>query len=287
MIKRWLITGDTHGQVKNRLHYIVQNTDNINPEETAVIILGDAGLNFYLNKTDRNNKKESSEFGMRIYCVRGNHEERPQNIPSMQLVYDPEVEGHVWIETEFPLIRYFVDGGEYIVNDKSILTIGGAYSIDKYYRLAQAGYRGFSGWFKDEQLSESERDGILSKIIGKHYDFVLTHTAPINLEPTDLFLNGIDQSLVDKSMERWLKEVMLSIDWNHWCFGHYHADRIEAPHVEQFFKNVQDMDDIVERWNRYDDTGELDWQLITSPGFSISGVKDGTVWRVSDGRQRS
>ena len=43
MIKNWLVTGDTHGQVLERLSHI-----GYPPDETALIILGDMGLNFYL-----------------------------------------------------------------------------------------------------------------------------------------------------------------------------------------------------------------------------------------------
>lgn len=268
MIKRWIITGDTHGQVARRMYQITRNMADVIPEETAVIILGDAGLNYYLNEADRTDKLLSSEFGMRVYCVRGNHEARPQNVQGMRLVYDADVGGKVYAEEDFPLIRYFVDGGEYTIAGRSVLVIGGAYSVDKYYRLARAAGRRFSGWFEDEQLNEAERAEILQKVRGKQYDFVLTHTAPIIWEPTDLFLRGIDQSIVDKSMERWLKEVAESVQWGVWCFGHYHDDRIEAPHVEQFFNGLEDLDNIVERWNRYDETGELDWWLPKSPRFS-------------------
>lgn len=267
MIKRWIITGDTHGQVERRLYQITHNMDNIVPEETAVIILGDAGLNYYLNKTDRKNKQSVIAYRMRVYCVRGNHEARPQNVEGMILVDDADVGGKVYMEEAYPQIRYFIDGGEYTINSKSVLVIGGAYSVDKYYRLARAAGRSFSGWFEDEQLSAEERAEISAKVVGKHYDFVFTHTASITWEPTDLFLNGIDQSSVDKSMEYWLKEVALSIRWGHWLFGHYHADRIETAHVEQFFNEYEDMDDIIKRWSRYDETGELDWWLPKSPRF--------------------
>lgn len=264
MIKRWIITGDTHGQVVSRLGNITQNMDNIVPEETAVIILGDAGLNYYLNKTDRKNKQYSSNYGLRIYCVRGNHEARPQNIEGMILVDDADVGGKVYMEGKFPLIRYFVDGGEYTIDGKSMLVIGGAYSVDKYYRLARAN-GGFSGWFEDEQLSAEERAEILARVKNKRYDLVLTHTAPITWEPTDLFLRGVDQSTVEKDMEYWLKEVALSVCWGHWLFGHYHADRVEAPHVEQFFQEYEDLETIIDRWKRYDETGELEWWLPKSP----------------------
>ena len=52
MIKNWLITGDTHGRVESRLASIKENMPEYNPEETAVIILGDVGFQYYKNKKD-------------------------------------------------------------------------------------------------------------------------------------------------------------------------------------------------------------------------------------------
>lgn len=265
MIERWIITGDTHGQVEPRLQRILKCTDEIVPEKTAVIILGDAGINYYLNKTDRKNKQLISETGLRVYCVRGNHEARPQNITDMKLVYDTDVNGVIYMEEKFPQIRYFVDGGEYNINGKSVLVIGGAYSVDKYYRLARAAGKGFSGWFADEQLNENEMSQISKNVAGKHFDFVFTHTAPIDWEPTDLFLSGINQSTVDKTMENWLSCLKDTFSWDIWCFGHYHDDRIEAPHVQQFYQMYEDMDDVIARWCQYDKSGELDWWMKKSP----------------------
>lgn len=39
MIKNWLVTGDTHGRVMERLSQI--DSDKYIPDETAIIILGD------------------------------------------------------------------------------------------------------------------------------------------------------------------------------------------------------------------------------------------------------
>ena len=87
-IKNWLITGDVHGKGAERLYHI---PDALNPEETAIIILGDAGLNFWLNATDVKAKREANKYGYKIYCERGNHEERPENIESMETVFDENV----------------------------------------------------------------------------------------------------------------------------------------------------------------------------------------------------
>lgn len=78
MIKNYLVTGDTHGRIIERLMNI--DAAKYIPEETALIILGDAGINFYLNETDLKNKKIINNQGFTLYCVRGNHEERPENL---------------------------------------------------------------------------------------------------------------------------------------------------------------------------------------------------------------
>ena len=54
------------------------------------------------------------------------------------------------------------------------------------------------------------------------------------------------------------------VEWKLWLFGHYHADRIEWPHVEQFYMEMEPLMDIVYRWKVYDETKELDWWLPLS-----------------------
>lgn len=256
MIKHFLVTGDTHGapRVFSRVQEIFSNTDFL-PNDTAIIILGDAGFNFYCNKGEKIWKnKIKNHYPVHIYCVRGNHEERPENL-NYPLTYDENVCGRVYVDPENELIRYFMDGGEYNIAGHSVLVIGGAYSVDKYYRLNRVGLTeelnnsGLSGWFNDEQLSSDERKNIDAAISGKHYDFVFTHTCPISWEPRDLFLGFIDQSQVDKTMELWLDEVKDHVSWNIWCFGHYHADRIEKPFVEQFYYTYAPIDYLWSYWN--------------------------------------
>ena len=224
-----------------------------NPKEIGIIILGDAGLNFYLNKTDIKHKKELDKYGFQIYCVRGNHEERPENL-EYELVYDENVNGEVYIDPINPNIKYFKDGGEYDIEGHKTLVIGGAYSVDKEYRLLRAGLTEEtndpkkSGWFSDETLSNQEKYKIQVNILNKEYDLILTHTCPYEFEPTDLFLNFINQEEVDKSMEYFLDWVKDNIKWKVWLFGHYHADRIERPGVQQFYQSYDFLTDIFERW---------------------------------------
>lgn len=166
-------------------------------------------------------------------------------------------------------IRYFMDGGEYNINGHSVLTIGGAYSVDKYWRLqrAAAADQSFSGWFKDEQLTSDEMEAIGNKVANKDYDFIFTHTCPFSWKPTDLFLGCVDQSTVETGMELWMDELRKHIGFGVWCFGHFHDDRIERPHVEQFFYDIENLEEVWDRWGQYDKTGELDLHLRLSPAF--------------------
>jgi hypothetical protein len=57
MIQHFVLTGDTHGRVVARLESIRRNLPTYEPDKTAIIILGDAGINFWLNKSDIKNKR--------------------------------------------------------------------------------------------------------------------------------------------------------------------------------------------------------------------------------------
>lgn len=204
----------------------------------------------------------SKKYKFRIYCVRGNHEARPQNVKGMHTIYDEDVDGPVYIQDKWPNIRYFKDFGCYMIDNFEVAVIGGAYSVDKFYRL-EKGFR----WFEDEQLTEEEMLDCTVDLTGIEADIVLTHTCPICWEPRDLFLPTINQSTVDKSMELFLEEIFQCFDWGVACFGHYHTDRIERPYVEQFFKGTENLQDIWNRWITYSKTKELDRWLIKSPNF--------------------
>lgn len=249
----WFVTGDTHGQY-HRFYTLKANENN------AVICLGDVGANYSLNENDTARKQYLSSFSAIFYCVRGNHEARPQDVPGMELAYDMSVNGQVYYEPAFPNIRYFLDWGEYNIEGLSCLIIGGAYSVDKYYRLA-IGHQ----WFANEQLSEEERAECFNSIYKKYYDVVLTHTCPYSWRPVDLFLGGIDQSTVDTSTEEWLELVKDNIGWGVWCFGHYHADRIEQPFVEMYYREFESLFDMVERWQDYQAGADIEGTREISP----------------------
>lgn len=237
------LVSDTHGNFTRFISHKDEYTEN-----TGVIILGDAGTNYYLDSRDRKLKKAlCRDYRCTFYLVRGNHEARPQDIPGMERIFDPNVSGEVYYEPQYPNIKYFLDYGDYTIHQDeevfSFLVIGGAYSVDKYYRI-QNGWN----WFENEQLNDQEKEDCLRLVDNKTYDFVFTHTCPIDWMPRDLFLPSIDQSTVDNSMEEFLREVREKINYRVWVYGHYHADRLTRPGVIMMFPKIVSLSEINEFW---------------------------------------
>ena len=263
MFDKVYFLGDIHGRVPRSIKNL-QKTAEANNEHYAVILLGDVGTNYYGDERDNVLKDDlAKRKNLTFYCLRGNHEMRPKdyNIP---IVLNEDVIQDVYQEEEYPTINYLIDGKMYDFNGYEVLAIGGAYSVDKFYRLSN----GWS-WFANEQLTTKEMEAIFEYWKDDGYvDIVISHTCPFEWQPTDLFLPEINQSTVDNTMEVWMEELANAVQWNIWLWGHYHADRIEAPHCEMFYYEVEDLESIEARWKKYDETGELDWWLPVSPSMS-------------------
>ena len=205
------ITGDTHRNFY-RLHDIEKSKNNM------IIILGDSGINYCLNEEDRRIKEYLNSLSIKLFCIQGNHEERPENILSYK---EKEMfGGKVFVEEKYPNLIFAKNGELYNIDNKKVLVIGGAYSVDKEYRLLYG-----HNWFKDEQLSDEEQNYILNKYKGKKVDIILSHTCPLKYEPTEVFMQGIDQTKVDKTTEIFLDKIEENVNYDKWYCGHYHTEK--------------------------------------------------------------
>ncbi len=209
------ITGDTHGDFSRFYKF---NKKAHPTKEDVMIILGDAGLNYYGNRLDALRKTEAAVLPMTFFCIHGNHEMRPEHIASYKTKRFHG--GTVWYEPDFPNLLFARDGDVYRLGGHDCIVIGGAYSVDKFYRL-QNGWQ----WFEDEQPSEAIKARVENALAKRDYkiDTVLSHTCPIRYEPIEVFLPSIDQSTVDKSTEQWLGSIEQRLDYKAWYCGHYHT----------------------------------------------------------------
>lgn len=225
------ITGDIHGDVQ-RISQMIEKHE-ITPND-IIVILGDVGMNYYGNKKgDRSRKKKMNNFGIPILCIHGNHEMRPESLITYR--EDQWHGGAVYIEEEFPNLIFAKDGEVYDLEGTKAIAIGGAYSVDKWYRLQRDLH-----WFPDEQPSEEIKSRVENKLdeLGWQIDTVLTHTCPYGYTPTEAFLGGIDQSTVDNSTELWLDTIEKKLSYNAWYCGHWHIEkRIDKIHF--LFETVE------------------------------------------------
>lgn len=226
-------TGDTHGGYRdiikfcNRQHLL--RTD-------VIIILGDAGYNYYSGERDAEAKLHLSHVKPTILCIHGNHEIRPTNIPTYK---SKEWNGGiVWYEEEYPNLLFAKDGEIYILNGLNYLAIGGAYSVDKHLRLRRG-----AGWWEDEQPSDEIKRYVEEQIRAHRVDVILSHTCPRKYIPTEVFLPMVDQSTVDNSTEIWLDQIEEAVNYKAWYCGHWHTDkRIDRMHfLYRTFESEEDI----------------------------------------------
>lgn len=231
------ITGDTH-----RDFYKFYNLD-LNKDD-IVIILGDAGINFYLDDSDEIIKQKLNSLGYKFFLVQGNHEERPENISSYKK--QEMFGGKIFIENKYPNLIFAKNGEIYNIESKTYLVVGGAYSIDKFYRI-------MNDWpyFNDEQLTVKEQSEILEKCRGKKVDYILSHTCPLKYEPRETFTINISEELIDKSMEKFLDKIEENVEYSRWYCGHFHIEK-QIDKIEFMFGRIKriDTDEFIPKYEK-------------------------------------
>ena len=224
------ITGDTHGQFE-RIEYFCY--DNGTTKQDTLIILGDVGINYYGGKRDLEIKNMLAKLPITLFCIKGNHEQYAGNLPQYDLV--DWNDGKVYVEYEFPNLLFAKDGEIYNINGQKTIVIGGAYSVDKYFRLE----RGYN-WFADEQPSEKTKQLVEQKLKNHNWEvnLVLSHTCPRRYEPIEWFLSVVKQDSVDKSTENWLDSIFEKLNFNKWYCGHYHGEK-QIDKIEFMFNSIK------------------------------------------------
>lgn len=227
------ITGDTHRDFSRFASFFREHKTT---RDDIMVILGDVGVNFYDDASDFLVKDLLNAYPITFFCIHGNHEMRPGTIPT----YKTKVwhGGTVWYEKAFPYLLFAKDGEMYELQGKKIIVIGGAYSVDKEYRLDNEMQGGGKTWWEDEQPDEETKRCVEERLASGQWkvDYVFSHTCPLRHEPKELFLSFINQSEVDDSTERWLDTIEDRLTFDHWYFGHFHGDKHDGKFTMLFEK---------------------------------------------------
>ncbi len=230
------ITGDMHGDF-SRVFTFCKNNE-LEPQCDTLIILGDAGINYSGDERDIFLKNQLVRLPITLFCIHGNHEMRPEGIVSYK--EGTWNGGTMYMESAYPNILFAKDGEIFDLCGSKAIVIGGAYSVDKFYRLAKGLH-----WFKDEQPSQEIRERVENRLESVNWkiDTVLSHTCPLKYEPTEMFLKVIDQSKVDKSTEKWLDTIENRLTYNRWFCGHYHTEK-RIDKLQFLYKSILTLSDL-------------------------------------------
>lgn len=220
------ITGDCHGDFERIVEFCEDACTMA--EDDVLVILGDAGINYYGIPTDNELKQMLSDLHITLLCIHGNHEMRPETIETYE-----EVEwngGNVYIEQEYPNLLFAKDGEVYNLDGRRCIAIGGAYSIDRYSRTP------YVSWWPDEQPSYEIMVKVEMQLTKKHWnvDVVFSHTCPLKYIPREGFLPNINQDTVDRSTEEWLDSIEDRLKYDIWYCGHWHTDKRDGNIVFMF-----------------------------------------------------
>ena len=219
---KFFITGDKHRHFDRVKEFCREMNTR---RKDVLIILGDAGFNYYDDKRDDDLKKEISNLNITLFCLHGNKENRPQNVGTYGI--RSFCGGKVYYEPRYPNIYFAIDGEIYTFEGKKYMVVGGAHSVDKMRCLEE----GTPFWYDempDDAIKATVELGLQNeenKIYG-----MMTHTCPIDYLPTEMFMSTRQNASIkrkprkakskklfnpdiDRSTEIWLGELEKKLDY--------------------------------------------------------------------------
>lgn len=229
---QFYITGDKH----RHFDTVKKFCKRMNTQRNDVlIILGDAGFNYYGDKRDDKLKSELSKLNITLFCIHGNKENRPQNIVTYGL--RNFCGGKVLYEPKYPNINFAIDGEIYTFDGQKYMVVGGAHSVDKNRCLDE-----HKPFWEDEMPNDKTKRTVEDILKNENNQIfgMMTHTCPIQYIPTEMFMStrqsqkskmNLQKSKmsfkldIDRTTEEWLGNIEKTLNYQVWFCGHYHIDK--------------------------------------------------------------
>lgn len=215
------ITGDIHGEE-------FRFTDEYMPGQSGwtagdkLIVAGDFGFVFRGEKnylSERNKLDALARKPYEILFVDGNHEgfDYLLQYPQEQRYGGP-------VRRIRDNIFWLQRGCLYTIECASFFVMGGAYSMDKAFRMSYQQISGEKIWFEQELPCAEEYRRAISTLegAGMKVDYIVTHTAPKSIIPR---LIGKMPDPHDGELTGFLDWVYHETEFRKWFFGHFHEDR--------------------------------------------------------------
>lgn len=212
----YYITGDTHG---NQYKWVEQIEPVLSPGDT-VIVCGDFGIGFWNGRywSEETFFDFISQQEYTVLFVDGNHE----NFNKLES-YPVELWNGGRVHKLRHNLIHLMRGEVYQIEDMTLFTFGGGYSIDKERRQENV------SWWPQEMPVKEEYDNAWENLkrVNHQVDFIITHTAPsesVYYLSTNPRLHIKRDVVNELPLNAFLDEVQRKVTYRHWYFGHFHVD---------------------------------------------------------------
>lgn len=210
------IVGDTHGSIEVTSKILRSLRDE---GLTVIHHVGDFGFwpgvpgSLFLSEINT----LLSELGQTLYVTPGNHEDYNQ-IKGFR----PREDGWLVARTH---ILVAPRGHRWSIGDTSFVSLGGAPSVDRAWRVRAMRQIGIPIWWKDEDISREDIDRTVS---GGRADVMIAHDAPHGVPGVEQGIAGNPSNFTEEDLEYALegrlkmKEAVDIVRPKVFFHGHYH-----------------------------------------------------------------
>lgn len=232
------ITGDTHGEESRFSDEYMPGQSSWSGED-KLIVTGDFGFVFRGEKNFLSEKNKLNALAAKPYeilFVDGNHEGF-----DYLTEYPEELRYGAPVRRIRDNIFWLQRGYIYTIEGKSFFTMGGAYSIDKAFRLEYYQTCREKIWFEQELPSGEEYRRAISSLeqCGGAVDYVITHTAPRTIIPRVI---GKAPDPHDAELTGFLDWVYHDVRFTKWFFGHFHEDLVINDQITACFTRLYSLE---------------------------------------------
>lgn len=217
------VAGDTHGassygcEKLNTTEWPEQK--NLSPDD-ILVILGDFG--FIWEIVESKEEKYWLNWLLDKKCtvcfIDGNHENFDK-INSFPVSIWNGGRVHIIKSKGDKHIYHLMRGEVFTIENKKIFVMGGAESTDKERRITNI------SWWPEEVPNNSEwyHADINLNSHNNEVDYILTHTAPKSIIE-NMGLIGYDRERLNDPTATAFDELMKTVKFKQWHFGHFHQD---------------------------------------------------------------
>lgn len=222
------ITGDTHTLIDwDKINITNFPEQKSMTKEDILFIAGDAGIVWDEGDQDKYIQAEYNKRNFTTAYVDGNHE----NHDALDK-YPVEMWHGGKVHRISDSIVHLMRGQVYRIDDKTIFTMGGAASTDKFLRKEG------ESWWAREMPSPEEYEEAINNLRKYNFkvDIVITHCAPEGF---------IDYKRSENDLTRFFDSLIneYHLQFTSWYCGHYHIDR-EYKNISILFDTIIDLTDL-------------------------------------------